>query len=230
MLVKRMVEHSGKRNRSHTMKEKKRMPDRQFYGFLVILLTATCADLLIPVILGTQYPGYHHARDTISTLGTPGSPVQGYQCATLILVGSLFLVFAVGQALSFGVIRWSHIFFLLGIVLFGLGSILAGIFPETPAGIEETMSGKIHGIASGVGFLFLILNPLWAVWIEEFARLKILNAVIFPFAMLTFVAFLLSESRTTGILQYTGLFQRLNLCILYGHLILNFLWQRKGLS
>ena len=203
------------------------MPERQFHSFLIILLAAACADLLIPVILATRYPDYNHFRDTISTLGTPGSPVQKYQCATLILVGSLFLVFAVGQALSFQTIRWSHILFLLGIILFGVGSILAGIFPEDPSGVEETMSGKIHGIASGLGFLFLILNPLWALWIDEFARLKPVNAVMFPLAILSFAAFLLSGSRTTGIFQYTGFFQRLNLCILYGNLILNFLWQQK---
>jgi len=34
---------------------------------------------------------------------------------------------------------------------------LAGIFPEDPEGITETISGKIHGIASGLGFLFF--NP-----------------------------------------------------------------------
>lgn len=206
------------------------MHKRQFYSFLIILVAAICADLLIPVVLATRYPGYNHFRDTISTLGTPDSPVQKYQCVTLIAVGSLLLIFAVGQALSFQMIRWSHVLFLLGIILFGVGSILAGIFPEDPFGVEETISGKIHGIASGLGFLFLILNPLWALWIDEFAKLKLVNVVIFPLAILSFVAFLLSEGRTTGILQFTGLFQRLNLCILYGHLLLNFLWQQNGLG
>jgi len=205
------------------------MHNLQWYGFLIVLLAAICADLVIPLFLGTRYPGYHHFRDTISTLGTTGSPVQKYQCATLILVGILWLVFAVGQAFSFQTIRWSHAVFLVGIILFGVGSILAGIFPEDPAGIEETMSGKIHGIASGLGFLFLILNPLWAVWIDEFAQLKVMNGVMFPLAILTFVLFIISEHHTTGILQYTGLFQRLNLCVLYLHLLLNFLWQRGGM-
>ncbi len=206
------------------------MYGRQFLSFLIILLVAMCADLLIPVVLATRYPGYNHFRDTISTLGTPGSPVRKYQCAMLITVGSLLLVFAVGQALSFQTIQWSHILFLLGIILFGVGSIFAGIFAEDPHGVEETMTGKIHGITSGLGFFFLVLNPLWALWIDEFAELKFVNAVIFSLAILSFMAFLLSKSFTTGIFQYPGLFQRLNLCVLYGHLLLNFVWQRKGLA
>lgn len=203
------------------------MQKRQFYIFLIVLLTATSADLFIPIVLGKHYPGYDHLRDTISTLGIPISPVQKYERATLIAVGCLFLVFAVGQAGFFQTMQWSHKFYLLGIILFGIGTILAGFFPEDPRGIEETISGKIHGIASGIGFLFLILNPLWSVWINEFAQLKLVNIVIFPLAIISFILFLLSENRTTGILQYTGFFQRLNLFILYGHLVLNFIFQQR---
>ncbi|MCX7841386.1 MAG: DUF998 domain-containing protein, partial [Anaerolineae bacterium] len=146
-----------------------------------------------------------------SALGAPGSPVQAYQSTALIVVGSLLLVFAVGQGLSFQAIRWSHVLFLLGIVSFGAGSILAGIFPADPAGAAETASGKIHGIASGLGLLLLILNPLWALWIGEFARLKVVNAVLFAAAILSFAAFLAWGKSADGSFPCTGLFQRLNL-------------------
>jgi len=53
------------------------------------------------------------------------------------------------------------------------------------------------------------------------------NGLLFALAIMTFVLFLVSEHRTTGILSYTGLFQRLNLAILYGHLFFNYLWQTK---
>ncbi|MDW8319345.1 MAG: DUF998 domain-containing protein, partial [Anaerolineae bacterium] len=58
-------------------------------------------DLLGPFLWATRYAGYSHLRDTISALSASGSPVQKYQSAALILVGSLLLVFAVGQGLSF---------------------------------------------------------------------------------------------------------------------------------
>lgn len=192
--------------------------------FLVILLLATLGDLFIPIVIGIEYPGYSHLIDTISTLGTNKSPVQKFQCINLIAVGILFITFSVGQGLAFTQIKWCHRLFILGIVLFGVGTILAGIFPEGPKGIAETISGKIHGIASGVGFIFLILNPLWAIWIAEFKDLRYVNMTLFVLAVLTFVLFLTSENISSGILQYTGLFQRLNLIILYGHLILNYIW------
>ena len=192
--------------------------------FLVILLLATLADLLVPIIISVEYPDYNHLIDTISTLGTNISPVQKFQCINLIAVGILFIIFSVGQGLSFTQIKWCHRLFILGIVLFGVGTILAGIFPEDPKGIEETISGKIHGIASGIGFIFLILNPLWAIWIAEFKDLRYVNVTLFILAILTFILFMASENIDSGLLQYTGLLQRLNLIILYGHLILNYIW------
>lgn len=204
-----------------------RMTHAFWVFFLGILLLATCSDLFIPLVLGHSYPGYNHLVDTISTLGMPGSPVQIYGCMTLIGVGILLTFFTYGQARLFHHMTWPHILFLLGIALFGIGTVLAGIFPETPQGMPETASGKIHGIASGIGFLFLILNPLWALWIQEFSRLRFVNGVLFPLAIVSFVLFLVSEHGTTGILHYTGLFQRLNLLLLYGHLILNYLWQTR---
>ena len=190
---------------------------------LVILLLAALGDLFIPVIVGMKYPGYHHLIDTISTLGTNESPVQKFQCINLIAVGILFLIFSIGQGLSFTQINWCHGLFILGIVLFGIGTILAGTFPEDPKGIAETVSGKIHGIASGIGFIFLILNPLWAIWIAEFKDLRQVDITLFILAILTFILFVVSENIDNGILKYTGLFQRLNLVILYGHLILNYI-------
>jgi len=192
--------------------------------FLVILLLATLGDLLVPIIIGIEYPGYNHLIDTISTLGTNKSPVQKFQCINLITVGILFITFSIGQGLSFTEVKWCHKLFIIGIILFGVGTILAGIFPEDPKGIAETVSGKIHGIASCIGFIFLILNPLWAIWIAEFKDLKYVNITLFVFAILTFILFMISENIDSGILQYTGLFQRLNLIVLYGHLILNYIW------
>jgi hypothetical membrane protein len=205
------------------------MTDMQWKLFLGILLLATVSDLFIPVVLARFYPGYNHLVDTISTLGMPGSPVQTYECATLIGVGLLLTSFAFGQARAFHHITWCHGLFVVGIALFGIGTVVAGIFPESPPEIPETASGKIHGIASGIGFLFLMLNPLWALLIKEFSRLRFVNGVVFPLAFVSFALFLLSEQRTTGILQYTGMFQRLNLLLLYGHLIVNFFWQTREL-
>lgn len=187
----------------------------------IVLLLASISDLFFPVVIGRKYPGYNHFVHTISTLGTKKSPVQTYQCRNLIFVGVLLLLFAFGQYGLFEQTTWPQYWYTIGIMVFAVGCMFAGIFPEDPKGVTETLSGKIHGIASGIGFLFLILCPLWAMWIQEFHIIKRWNAMCFALGLMTFLAFLASDRVTTGILRYTGLFQRMNLMILYGALLMN---------
>jgi hypothetical protein len=201
----------------------------QIDSFLIVLLVASAADLLIPVVIATRYSGYNHFYDTVSTLGTSISPVKKYQCLNLVIVGLLFAIFSGGQALSFRSMAWAHVLYILGIGVFGLGTVMAGIFPEDPQGEGETVSGKIHGISSGMGFVFLILNPLWALWIREFINLRMINGIIFPLAVISFALFLVSEKRTAGLLKYTGLFQRINMVILYSDLVINYIYLRIGI-
>lgn len=125
------------------------------------------------------------------------------------------------QRSGFTKVEWSHNLYTCGIIVYGVGCILAGVFSEDSKGPEESISGKIHGIASGIGFIFLILNPLWATFIDAFQKNRIQNIILFGAGILTFSLFMLSENRETGFLQYMGLFQRLNLIILYGCLVLN---------
>jgi len=194
-----------------------------------IVLLASLGDLLVPVFIGTKYPNYNHFIDTISTLGTKDSPVQKYQRINLMIVGVLFLIFCIGEYLLFKQKTWAHNWYTVGIFMFGLGCILAGIFPEDIQGTSETNSGKIHGISSGIGFLFLILVPLWAIWIKEFNTLKIMNIILFILGLITFIIFLLSERQTNGVFKFTGFFQRLNLTVLYGALVANFIHLRNVL-
>jgi hypothetical membrane protein len=195
--------------------------------YFVILIIASIADLIVPIAIATKYEGYSHFRDTISSLGTKISPVQKYQNLNLIIVGLLFVTFSAGQALSFHSLGIFHVLYILGILLFGVGTVMAGIFPEDPLESEETASGKIHGISSGIGFILLILNPSWAVWIEEFETLTTFNKLIFPLAVISFILFISSGKKKVGIFKHTGLFQRINLTVLYSHLIFNYMSMDK---
>ena len=194
---------------------------------LLALLFASLSDLLIPVIIGRKYPGYHHHIHTISTLGTKDSPVKKQQCLNLIIVGLLFLVFAIGQYFFFKYKTWAVNWYTIGILIFGIGCILAGLFPEDIKNTPETINGKIHGIASGIGFLFLIMNPIWAISIKDFGCNRIINSVLFVIGIVTFALFIISENKERGFLKYTGLFQRMNLIALYMVLILNYVVLRK---
>ena len=188
----------------------------------LILITASLIDLLVPVIIGFRYPDYNHLVQTISTLGTYKSPVKKYESTNLKIVGTLFIVFSILQYIIINESTWAYNWYTAGIIVYGVGCILAGFFSEDEKNTPETLSGKIHGISSGIGFIFLILNPLWALWINQFRNLITINLILFILGIITFVLFLLSESKINGILKYTGLFQRLNLIILYLALILNY--------
>lgn len=176
------------------------------------------ADLLVPVALAKKYPGYSHLMDTISALGARKSPVRIWENVNLVLVGSLFMVSAIGQAQFFKPHQWSSTLYILGILTFASGCILAGIFPADP---QKSLSTKIHGVASGIGFIALSFNPLWAVFMQPLKGVRVLNGFLFVCAVLTFSLFVASENRETGCLKYTGLYQRLNLIILYLCLSLN---------
>ena len=147
--------------------------------FLLVGLTAVIGDFVVPYLLGKKYPNYSNLKDTISTLGTSRSPVKKKLSCWLITLGILLIIFSIGHVFIFTVYSWKHILYLLGLVIFGMGSILAGIFPEDVKGKKETMSGKIHGISSGLGFRFLIFNPLWMSLIIENNNLKIFNILFF---------------------------------------------------
>jgi hypothetical membrane protein len=188
----------------------------------ILLLTAAVCDIGIPFVIGRRYPGYNHLLDTVSTLGTRNSPVKKLEQSNLVVIGLLLTIFSIFQNLLFTEKTVLTNLYGIGAFLFGIGSILAGIFPEDTKHSEETVSGKIHGIASGIGFLFLGLNPFWAVRIVQFQELSVINIVLFITATTSFLLFLLSEKREEGLLKYTGLFQRINLTALYSVLIINF--------
>ena len=189
-----------------------------------ILIVAIVFDLIVPLILGEGYPNYNHFIDTISTLGIESSPVKVWARLSLMIVGILFVLFAYGQSKQFDKVRKYEKLYIIGVFLFGLGSLLAGIFPEDLQDIEEeTINGKIHGIASFIGFVFLIFCSLWATKIKQITTKKWLNYILFIIATVSFVLFLISENIESGILKYTGLLQRVNLVFLYSSLFINYL-------
>lgn len=158
--------------------------------FLLTGLIATVGDFFVPYLLGNKYPNYSSLKDTVSTLGTNKSPVKQYLSYSLITTGSLLLIFSVGHVLIFSSYSWKHILYVLGIAIFGTGSIMAGIFPEDVRGSEETKSGKIHGISSGLGFIFLTFNQLWMFLILENNGLRIFNILFFLFVICRFHGFI----------------------------------------
>jgi len=95
-------------------------------------------------------------------------------------------------------------------------------FKKMTKGVEEIVPGKIHGIFSGLGFMFLIMNSLWALWIDELNRLEGLNTILFILGVISFGLFVASEKKGAGILGMGGLWQRLNMLVIYSAILVNF--------
>lgn len=193
-----------------------------FWVGLALGMIAMLGDFAVPWMLARRYPGYSHIRDTISTLGTRESPVKSHISLWLIVLGVCFLVFAAGQAAQFHLFTWRHWLYLAGIVAFGLGAgIVAGLFPEDAAGEVETLSGKVHGTGSGLGFILLLLALLWARGMAECAAVRIWNTLGFCIALVAFLLFLISGKRGGSLGGWTGLWQRVYLAALYSVLLMN---------
>jgi len=190
----------------------------------LIGLAAMIGDFVVPHMLGRKYPHYNNLYDAISELGTKGSPARKQLSVWLIILSVFFICFGIGQGLQFRNQTWAHWIYLWGIVIFGIGAgVIAGIFPEDTRGAKETISGKIHRIFSGLGFIFLIMNPLWALWIDELNGLESLNTILFIVGMTTFGLFAASEKKETGIFGMSGLWQWLNMLVVYRAILMNFI-------
>ena len=198
--------------------------DTFFNTILLLGFTAVIGDFIIPTVISRRYPNYSQLHDTISTLGTNESPVKKPTSRWLVALGLLLICFGIGQSLQFIDHTWKHLLYIWGIIAFGVGAgIMAGVYPEDPKGMEETNTGKIHGISAGLGFMFLLLNPMLALGIDEFNGLEWFNCIFFAVGVITFILFIVSGKKRNGILALSGLWQRFNLLAVYSPLLLNYI-------
>lgn len=175
-------------------------------------------DLVVPIILATHYPGYSTLNDTISTLSTRESPIRWWAAFALGVSGAGSVGYAIWAGVELDLAERRTRWFIGGIAAFGVGTIVAAIAPEDLPGVAETASGKIHGIASALGFFAVMMSLAIARWIVDLRPLREAVTGLFMIAVVTFILFLASEEATTGWLAPTGLYQRLNLLAIYGGL------------
>jgi len=211
---------------AHT-EEKTQMvkPKERFIVIAAIAgLLAFIGDFLVSLALGFFYPNYNHLKLVMSELGTFQSPVAVWINLWWIVFGIFFITFAMGFKKAFASDKKSVVIVTLLIMLFGLGAgIGAGLFPMEPGGSETTLTGKLHGICAGIGFLAITFVPL--VSLAVFPRkhspgLYWLSVGVFVLGLAFFVLFVVSEdaSSTGSLLSYAGLWQRLFLLNHYSYL------------
>lgn len=197
-----------------------RRPPMQDWVGLASAAAMIVLDLAVPIILAVDYPGYSIVDDTISTLSTRDSPVRWSAAAALGASGVAALIYATWARSELGSRERSTRWFVGGVASFGVGTIIAAVAPEDLPRVAETASGRIHGIASALGFAAIMMSLALAWWIRELRPVRRLVAGLFVVAVVTFTLFLASENATAGWLAPTGLYQRANLLAIYAGLLI----------
>lgn len=106
---------------------------------------------VLVVVNGAITPGYSHVGDFISMLGAVGAPYAPIQTMNFAVFGSSILALSLGIHDWFGDGRRPRVgTVLLGI--FGVGVVLAGVFPANPAAPDST-TAVLHDVTSTVAFV-----------------------------------------------------------------------------
>ncbi len=191
-------------------------------SFSNILPFLLVADLIIPFLLAPTYRGYNHLTQVMSVLGNPKAPLH--------LIYNIWLV-VFGVAILISILQFYPIIVqvssVISIVLFSViviyaigGCILSGIFPVGETKSLETVSAKIHGYGSVIGFLLLTLAPLLiGMYFFKISNglLGVLSLICFILAIVFFALFIMSDKPNYKgtVIAFEGLWQRLSLLCMY---------------
>lgn len=106
---------------------------------------------MLIVVNGAITPGYSHVSDYMNTLGAVGAPYALVQQLNFAVLGGSILALVLGIHYWFGDGRRPRVgTILMGV--FGVGIILAGVFPAHPADLDS-LTNILHDITGIVGFL-----------------------------------------------------------------------------
>ena len=184
----------------------------------VAALIACVGDLVVPFLLARHYPGYSHLRDVESLLGAADSPVARWMNLWWISFGTLIMLFAVSFGLAFSDRGPAAAALIAELALFGvLAGIAAGIFPMDVGG-QVTLSGRLHHLLAGAGFLATLLAPGTSMLLFRpggHMMMFLIATVTQVVGLVTCVLYLASEGSTAGVLRFVGLWQRLFLLNCY---------------
>lgn len=184
----------------------------------VAALVACVGDLVMPLLLARYYPGYNHLRDVESLLGAADSPVARWMNLWWIGFGTLIMLFAAAFGLAFSDSGPAAVALTGQLALFGvLAGVAAGIFPMDVGG-QVTLSGRLHHLLAGAGFLAILLAPGTSMVLFRpggHMTMFVIATVTQVGGLVTCVLFIACEGKTAGALRFVGLWQRLFLLNCY---------------
>ena len=158
----------------------------------------------------------------MSVLGNSKAPLHSIYNIWLVAFGVAILISTLQRYPTVAQVSSSISIMLFSvIVIYAVGGcILSGIFSVGETKSLETLSAKIHGYGSVIGFLLLTLAPLFVgLYFFKVSNglLGILSLICFIFAIVFFALFVMTDKpnyRGT-IITFEGLWQRLSLLSMY---------------
>jgi hypothetical protein len=176
-------------------------------------------DFILTFIFGFFKEDYSFFEDTMSELGNRESRFKTFFRIWWIVWGICIIIFGIG----FGFYYYDSLYEIIIITtvilisIFGFGAgIVVGIFPEDPKGEQESISGKLHGIFAGIGFIAILVVPSVLGSVSDKIFLAV-SVIVQIFSVIFFILFILSKYPKIG---KSGLWQRLFLLTNYCYLII----------
>ena len=191
-------------------------------SFSDILPFLLFADLIIPFLLAPTYKSYNHLTQVMSVLGNSKAPLHLIYNIGLVVFGVSILVSTLQLYPVIAQVSNPISIMLFSVIeIYALGGcILSGIFSVGETKSLETLSAKIHGYGSVIGFLLLTFAPLFVgLYFFKVSNglLGILSLICFIFAIIFFTLFVMADkpNHRGTIIAFEGLWQRLSLLSMY---------------
>lgn len=192
------------------------------HNLLEFLPLFLAGDLMIPFLLAPAYKGYSHLKQVMSVLGNSKSPLHMIYNVWLVLLGSVificnFQIYSVVREKT-NIIA-AALFSVVCVYAIG-ACVLSGCFSVGETKILETLSAKIHGYGSVLGFLLFIFAPLLVgLYFFKAANqlLGIFSLGCFAGSIIFFILFIMADKPDYKgtFIALEGLWQRLTLLFMY---------------
>lgn len=187
------------------------------------LLIATIGDLLMPFFLSPFCKDYSHSKMVMSVLGNKNHPIHALYNTWLVLAGILFLISGVRlYALYAPTSKFLATCLLISFTIYAIGAcILSGLFSVGVTKELTTLSEKIHGYGSVIGFFILIFAPLvlsGLLFMQHENYFAVVALICFFLALASFVIFVMADKPEFcgTFIENEGIWQRL--CLLFAYL------------
>ncbi len=192
-----------------------------------IILFLMVVDLLIPFVIAIPYKGYKHTQMVMSVLGCEASPWGRFYNIWMVVSGCSITLF------GYLIFEYYHenqyalaIMLLISFILYGIGDeVISGFFPLNEKKEDITLSSKIHGIGSVIGFIAFQFSPL-ILGILQFKSnqiaLGVSSIVFFILSLIMFIFFIMGENPKfkDTIFSMAGLWQRMLCTLMYAPFII----------